>query len=81
MVRLKTILRLVPQSEFPQANQELQNTVQKPHHHHRGFSVLLTFILRDFREPSRKACPPNKEREKKNQTIMYFLRISIPEPH
>jgi len=49
---------------------EAQNTGQKPHHHHRAFSVLLTFILRDFREPSRKACPPKQvEREKKTKVL------------
>lgn len=67
----------------PGKPKEGQNKGEKKphHHHHRGLQFLLTFILRDFREPSRKACPPDKEREReKKQSIINFLRIRIPEP-
>ena len=56
----------------PDKPREAQNTGQKTHHHHRVFSILLTFILRDFREPSRKACPPNKERGRKKPKYYIF---------
>lgn len=58
----------------PGRPREAQNTGETPPHQHRWFSVLLTFILRDFREPSRKACPPNKERKREKTKYYIFAQ-------